>query len=101
MNMRTRWIAVVAVIATFLIAALAILPRISEAVAGTGTTPTPNAVVQDQKGDITVVPSYQNDTSKPLREMKGKPAYMKAQHANENPKVPTRHRDGADPVVQN
>jgi hypothetical protein len=101
MNMRTRWIAIVAVIATLLVATLAILPRISEAVAAKDTVPTPEPYVQDQKGDITVVASYQNDTSKPLREMKAKPAYMKGQHSNENPKVPTRHRDGADPVVQN
>ena len=56
---------------------------------------------QDQKPDITVVGSYQNDTSIPLRKMKPHPVVSKTEHeANENPKVPTRHKDSPDRVVQ-
>src|SRR6267378_8522358 len=55
---------------------------------------------RDQKGDITVTESYENDTSIPLRDMKPQPAIPKAQHANENPKIPNKHKDSADPVVQ-
>src|SRR6266550_4208967 len=56
---------------------------------------------QDQKGDITVVSSYHNDTSKPLRDMKPQPALAKAEHENENPKIPNKHKDSPDTVVQN
>jgi len=55
---------------------------------------------RDQKADITVTESYENDTSIPLRDMKPQPAIPKAQHANENPKIPNKHKDSADPVVQ-
>src|SRR6185295_8290948 len=84
------------------------LPRISEAYskwpggdAKASTNPSP--VInpgQDQKGNIQVVASYHNDTSKPLRDMKPQPVFSKQQHENENPKIPTKHRDSADPVVQ-
>src|SRR5262249_13245353 len=49
--------------------------------------------------------SYHNDTSPPLREM---PASSESdlrrgrdREANENPKIPYRHIDSLDPVVQN
>src|SRR5712692_3288255 len=47
--------------------------------------------------------SYRNDVSPPMRDL---PAWtaadLKQQHeANENPKVPYRHNDSADPVIQN
>src|SRR3977135_680098 len=57
-------------------------------------------VPQDQKGDITVVASYHNDTSIPLRDMKPQLAIPKQQHSNENPTVPTRHKDTPDKMVQ-
>src|SRR5215204_789848 len=62
---------------------------------------TPTNLNQDQKSDITVVASYQNDTSIPLRKMKPRPMGSKTEHeANENPKIPTTHKDSRDPVVQ-
>jgi len=105
--MRTRLI-VIATAALLLITVI-MLPRISEAGRATSlgaenalpANPVLNVPpTQDQKGDITVVASYHNDTSIPLREMKAKPAYMKQQHSNENPKIPTRHKDSPDTVVQ-
>jgi len=60
-----------------------------------------NQVTQDQNGDVAVVESYHNDTSKPLRDMKPQPVFSKSEHeANENPKIPHVHKEGADPVVQ-
>src|SRR5438270_9709784 len=54
---------------------------------------------------VQVGASYHNDVSPPLREM---PAWSESdlrrgaeQEANENPKVPYRHVDSFDPVVQN
>ncbi|HKV35893.1 MAG TPA: hypothetical protein VJP89_16265, partial [Pyrinomonadaceae bacterium] len=57
---------------------------------------------QDQKSEITVVASYQNDTSIPLRKMKPHPVVSKTEReANKNPKIPTKkHKDSPDPVVQ-
>src|SRR6266480_3110103 len=52
-----------------------------------------------------VAASYHNDVSRPLRSMAPwNPADAKSQHeheANENPKVPYRHHNTTDPVVQN
>ena len=49
--------------------------------------------------------SYHNDVSPPLRDMPASSEYRLRhggeQEANENPKVPYRHIDSADPVVQN
>jgi hypothetical protein len=104
--MRARWIIILT--ATLLLTVLIVLPRISEAErfrwAGAETL-SANPVLnsnpnQDQKGDISVVASYHNDTSIPLRDMKPQPALPKAQHENENPKIPTSHKDSPDPVVQ-
>ncbi len=46
--------------------------------------------------------SVKNDVSKPLREYPIQPMKAKAEEreANENPKLPNRHIDGADPVIQ-
>ena len=56
---------------------------------------------QDQKSDITVVASYHNDTSIQLRKMKPHPVVSKTEHeANENPKIPNKHQNSPDPVVQ-
>src|SRR5438477_217965 len=47
--------------------------------------------------------SYRNDVSPPLRELPPwSEADRKEEHeANENPKIPHRHKDEADPVIQN
>src|ERR1051325_3980023 len=59
---------------------------------------TPN---QDQKSDTTVITSYKNATSIPLREMKPRPEAPKTEHeANEDLKIPISHKDSPDPVVQ-
>ena len=57
---------------------------------------------QDQKSDIAVVASYQNDTSIRLRDMKPHPVVSKTEReANKNPRIPTtRHKNRPDPVVQ-
>src|SRR5882672_4821817 len=61
----------------------------------------PGQASQDQTGNIQVTESYQNDTSKPLRDMKPQPVFSKGEHeANKNPKIPHRHIDSPDPVVQ-
>jgi hypothetical protein len=107
MNMRARWLTVLT--ATMVLALLVVLPRISEAERSKWSNDNnqPNAYpasngapTQDQKGDISVVASYHNDTSKPLREMKAQPVLPKAQHENENPRIPNKHKDSPDPVVQ-
>src|SRR5256885_3552905 len=89
-----------------------VLPRIIEAkrlnalnadrnlAPASALTNNPGQGGQDQKGEITVVGSYHNDTSKPLRDMKPQPALSKAEHANENPKIPNKHKDSPDTVVQ-
>ena len=107
MKMRTK--AIIVISAALLLSTVILLPRIIEAkrsksLAGEVGLPT-NAALnvsmsQDQKGDISVVASYHNDTSKPLRDMKPQPVSFKQQHENENPKIPTKHKDGPDPVVQ-
>ena len=106
MKMRTRWIVVVT--AALLLTTLILLPRISEAGrsrlqakrAGSKPVQQPSIQTQDQKADITVVASYHNDTSIPLRDMKPQPALQKAEHANKNRKIPVNHKDSPDPVVQ-
>src|SRR5437773_11743651 len=49
--------------------------------------------------------SYHNDVSPPLREMPASSEYDfrrgGEREANENPKIPYRHIDSVDPVVQN
>jgi hypothetical protein len=106
-KMRTRLIVIAT--AALLLTTVILLPRISEArrskwLAGEtapATSPALNVTQsQDQKGDITVVASYHNDTSIPLRDMKPQLALPKQQHSNENPKIPTRHKDSPDTVVQ-
>jgi hypothetical protein len=106
-KMRTRLIVIAT--AALLLTTVILLPRISEARRskwlGGETAPAANpapVVTQsrDQKGDITVVASYHNDTSIPLRDMKPQLAIPKQQHSNENPKVPTQHKDSPDTVVQ-
>src|SRR5947208_14408230 len=61
----------------------------------------PNA--NQQSSGHTVGASYKNDISPPVRNMPPwKASDLKAKHeANENPKVPYRHHDTPDPVIQN
>ena len=105
--MRTRWLIVIT--ATLLLGVLMLLPRISEAgrskwlggeTAGTVNLDPNVTQGPDQRADISVVASYHNDTSKPLRDIKPQPLVPKAVHENENPKIPNKHKDAADPVVQ-
>jgi len=111
MNLRAGTIIVLT--ATLLLTMVVLLPRITEAERfkwfGAEKTASPNGALdsnpgqdrQDQKPDITVTASYQNDTSIPLRDMKPQPVFSKGQHeANENPKIPHKHNDSPDPVVQ-
>src|SRR5437763_6866036 len=60
----------------------------------------PNA--NQQSSGPTVGASYKNDISPPVRSMPPwKASDLKAEHeANENPKVPYRHHDTPDPVIQ-
>lgn len=56
-----------------------------------------------QANSVAVGRSYHNDVSPPLRNLPAwSAADAKSEHeANENPKVPHRHQDTADPVIQN
>ncbi len=107
MKMRTK--AIILFTAALLLTTVIVLPRIIEAKrlralnADTSLSVSPlltPSVPQDQKGEIRVVASYHNDTSIPLRDMKPQPLVPKAVHENENPKIPNKHRDTPDPVVQ-
>src|SRR6267142_3909612 len=104
MKMRTK--AIIVISAALLLCTVILLPRIIEAkrsrsTGGEATNAAPNVSMgQDQKGNIQVVASYHNDTSIPLRDMKPQPVFSKQQHENENPKIPTKHKNSPDPVVQ-
>ena len=107
MKIRPQWLIVLAI--TFLLTMLVLLPQITEAgrLKWFASENPPSASpalnsnpVQDQKSEITVVASYKNDTSIPLRDMKPQPALQKAEHANKNRKIPINHQDSPDPVVQ-
>ena len=109
--MKTRTRLLIILTSTFLLTTVIVVPRIIEAKRSkesstdkslsATTSFLPNTTIQGQKGDVTVGGSIRNDTSKPLREMKQLPIERKAEHeANENPKVPTKHKDSDDPVVQ-
>ncbi len=107
MKMRTK--AIILFTAALVLTTVIVLPRIIEAKrlralnADKSLSVSPlltPSVPQDQKGEIRVVASYHNDTSIPLRDMKPQPLVPKAVHENENPKIPNKHRDAPDPVVQ-
>src|SRR3989449_6808238 len=100
----------IALAATLFVITLLVLPQINEAKPFSWfraeKSPTAPALHlaggQDQKTEIIVGASVHNDTSKPLRDMKQLPITMKPEReANENPKIPSHHKDSADPVVQN
>jgi hypothetical protein len=106
MKLRTK--AIVLFIAVLFVTTVVVLPRIIEAKRAKGGDKNfaglPIALQgnsQDQRADISVVASYHNDTSKPLRDIKPHPLVPKAVHENENPRIPNKHKDAADPVVQN
>ena len=106
--MKTRTGTFAILTAVLLLAVVSLLPRIIEAKRLKAlsaeqhlslSSPLTNAT-QDQKANIQVTESYQNDTSIPLRDMKPRPALQKAEHANKNRKIPVKHTDSPDPVVQ-
>jgi hypothetical protein len=104
MKLRTK--VIVLFIAVLFLTAVVALPRIIEAKRAKNAdnfTASPVPVQgnsQDQRADISVVASYHNDTSRPLRDMKPQPLVPKGVHENENPHIPNKHRDAPDPVVQ-
>jgi hypothetical protein len=110
MKMRTRTIVLLAAV-FLLLSTVILIPRIIEAqrlkgVSGEKTlavTPGQLAYVpsQDQKSSVIVGASVRNDTSPPLRDIKQAKLKQKVEHeANENPKLPSNHKDSPDPVVQ-
>src|ERR1044072_5925570 len=105
MNRRAK--VVVLFFLVLLLTTIVALPRIIEAKRAKSTDQNFNAIPltmqdnsEDQRADISVVASYHNDTSKPLRDIKPHPLVPKAVHENENPHIPNKHKDTADPVVQ-
>jgi hypothetical protein len=70
---------------------------------GFGLVPGGSISAQGQNQPHEVGASYRNDVSPPIRDLPPWTASgSKPQHeANENPKVPYRHKDSADPVIQN
>src|SRR6266478_3889826 len=106
--MRTRLIVLLAA-GFLLITTVTVLPRIIEAkrlkdLSADKSLAAPvltNSPTQDQKTSVIVGASVHNDTSPPLRDMKQAKMGKKVEHeANENPKLPTNHKDSSDPVVQ-
>src|SRR6266487_2697632 len=70
-----------------------------------GTKSLAQGAANTNSSSVWVGASYHNDVSPPLREM---PAWNESdlrrgvdREANENPKIPYRHIDSFDPVVQN
>src|SRR5882762_6944293 len=101
MKTRQRWMLVIAA-ALLLTTTVIVLPQIIWAKRSTELPAEKTSTVsQNQQGNVQVGTSDRNDTSKPLRDMKQLPVEQKAEHeANENPKIPNKHKDSADPVVQ-
>src|ERR1700704_897090 len=109
MKMRTRSMILLAAV-FLLITTVILLPRIIEAKRLKGlsankslaVTPLPMiSTNQDQKTSVIVGASVHNDTSPPLRDMKQAKMRNRVEHeANENPKLPSNHKDSPDPVVQ-
>src|SRR3989440_854877 len=109
MKLRTRSIMIFAA-ALALAATVILLPRVIEAQrlkrsnadkslsAALLLTRGPN---QDKNNNVEVGASTHNDTSPALRDMKPSKVGKKIEReANENPKLPNKHKDSADPVVQ-
>ncbi|MGI8735416.1 MAG: hypothetical protein ACR2LM_19190, partial [Pyrinomonadaceae bacterium] len=113
MKMRGR--IMIGLAAALLLLSVVVLPRISEAgrfkwfsseqdpaeKSASADRSLTSEPVQGQKFDITVVASYHNDTSIPLRDMKPHPVVLKTEReANPRRKLPNNHKDSPDPVVQ-
>jgi subtilisin-like proprotein convertase family protein len=60
----------------------------------------PQAVKPKNAVQFHGVASYHNDTSAPARELAKLPAKSFEHESNRNPKIPSRHLDSPDPVVQ-
>ena len=81
-----------------LLVTLLVLPQVMEAARARWTA----QPVQGQGKNVKSGASSHNDTSPPLREMPQLPYTGKPQkEANKNPRVPNKHNDTNDPVVQN
>src|SRR6266403_2129449 len=110
--MKSRTKLIVAVVATLLLTAVVVLPRIIEARRSTASRPEKGTSVapvltnrssQGKKDEVIVGASIHNDTSPPLRDMKQEKVARKAEkEANENPKIPAtlKHKDSPDAAVQ-
>lgn len=86
----------VALAGTLLVLAILILPQVIEAKRRTAMALTPQG-----NSNVIVVASTHNDRSVPLRDMKQLPMTFKPEHeANDNPKLPHKHKDSRDTVVQ-
>jgi hypothetical protein len=104
MKIRVKLLPLLALVLIF--AAVVILPQVIEAKRGKAVATNESQVVvaqepQNDNRPVTVGHSVRNDTSIPLREMKQKPMEFRPdREANENPKVPHKHKDEPDSVVQ-
>ena len=89
---------VLALAGTILVIAILVLPQVIEAKRARAAL-----ALQNQQGNsnVTVGESTHNDKSPPLRDMKQLPMTFKPQkEANDNPKLPHKHKDSTDTVVQ-
>src|SRR5262245_52512619 len=93
---------IIAITATLLGIAALVAPQVIEAKRTRNNKPVwVQRSGQDQQSEVTVGASVHNDTSEELRKMKQLPLTGKREHeANENPKIPHKHKDSSDPVVQ-
>jgi hypothetical protein len=106
--MKRRGRILIVLAATVLLLAIVVLPRISQAGRSKWFSAENKAaeqveapLVQNQRADISVVASYHNDTSIPLRNMKLPPPVISAEReAKPRRKLPNNHKDTEDPVVQ-
>ena len=91
--------------ARVLIASVLCLAGASIGLFGIGTFSKVSAQAQEPKayqaGQTTVIPAFNSDLSRPLRDQQLIwPAIEREHEANLNPKIPHQHQDGPDPVIQ-
>jgi hypothetical protein len=88
--------------AVVLAAGFLVIPRVIEAKRPSPVKASyPGVLAQGPPADVIVGRSVRNDTSLPLREMKQLPLEFKPEReANENPKIPNKHKDEPDAVAQ-
>ncbi len=89
---------ILALAGSILVIAILVLPQVIEAKRARAAL-----ALQNQQGNsnVTVGESTHNDKSPPLRDMKQLPMTFKPQkEANDNPKLPHKHKDSTDTVVQ-